>query len=392
MNRYLAMTTETRRFLAVTTGRLAIAASLYTVGAVVYGGTAAPPAWIVAVATSVVAFTLWATRGWVERTATRVALGSRADSYQTVRDLMHQMTSTIAVDDVVWRLAEAAGRAVSGPSAQVRVWMSQGEQWTQTWPSETAGGGASVTVGVAHDGTDVGEIEVHIDPAQTSAFDRRLLNDLAGPAGIALSTVRLTRDLRRRRSELAALAETLAASRDRLLTARRDEQRRLRGEVQDRVVSHIESALALVDRADLPAAAIACTDALDALRLIARGIFPPRLGDAGFAAAVDGWLERADLYADIEVDPTPVMTPPVEVCLYFCAATALDALAASRAHDLRVCVQVTDRAVLTVSGVGPGSFPEDVRTVIRDRIEAYDGSATFGHATLRAAVPLQGVS
>ncbi len=122
-----------------------------------------------------------------------------------------------------------------------------------------AGGGASVTVGVAHDGTDVGEIEVHVDPAQTSAFDRRLLNDLAGPAGIALSTVRLTRDLRRRRSELAALAEALAASRDRLLTARRDEQRRLRGEVQDRVVSHIESALALVDRGDLPAPpAIAC--------------------------------------------------------------------------------------------------------------------------------------
>ncbi len=51
------------------------------------------------------------------------------------------------------------------------------------------------------------------------------------------------------------------------------------------------------------------------------------------------------------------MTPPVEVCLYFCAATALDALAASAAHDLRVCVQVTDRAVLTVSGGGTRLVP-----------------------------------
>jgi hypothetical protein len=382
------MSPDARRTVAVTVARLAIAATLYAVGALVYGGTAAPPATVVLAATIVVAVMLWATRAWVERAATRIALGSRAQSYQAVHDLLRQMTSSVAVDDVVPRLAQAAGRALGGPSAQVRVWMSGGEGWTQTWPTDAAGGGASVTVEVAHSGTDVGEIEVHVDPAHTSAFDRRLLNDLAAQAGIALSTVRLTHDLRRRRTELAALAEAVAASRDRLLTARRDEQRRLRHEVQDQVVSHIESALALVHGVDLPAASLCSAEALDALRLIARGIFPPGLGAGGFAAAVDGWLERADLYAQIEVDPNRAMTPSIEVCLYFCAVTALGALAAADARALRVHVRVDDHAVLTVSGFGSQAFSREVCTVIRDRIEAYDGSATFDQGAMRAAVPM----
>lgn len=387
------MSTYVRRALAVTFARLAITATLYGVCGIVYGGEAAPPAILVAAATILVAFILWATRGWVERTATRIALGSRADGYQVVHDLLRQMAGTVAVDDIVPRLAEAAGRAVGGPSAQVRVWLSHGEQWTQTWPPGPSGGGpsgsgASVTVGVAHGGTGVGEIEVQVDPSGTSAFDRRLLTDLATPAGTALSTVRLTHDLRRQRTELAALARALAASRDRLLAARRDEQRRLRHEVQDRVVSHIGSALALVDGADLAGASRAGVEALSALRLIARGIFPPGLGESGFAAAVDGWLERADLYARIEIEPGGAMAPPIEVCLYFCAVTALGALAAAGARSLRVAVRVDGHAVLTVSGLGSGEFPDDARTVILDRIEAYDGSVTFGDSTVLAVVPL----
>jgi hypothetical protein len=382
------MNARARHVLAATTIRLVIAAGLYTAGALAYGNRSAPPVVLVAGATIVVAFTLWATRGWVEWVAARIALGTKAGSYEAVRELLRQMSSTLAVDDVVPRLAEAAGRATGGPSAQVRVFMTRGEQWTQTWPPETVPArGAAVTVGVSHSGTDVGEIEVEVDPSQTSAFDRKMLTDLAGPAGIALTTVRLTHDLRRQRAELADIARRLTASRDRLLTARRDEQHRLRREVADQVITHIQDALTLVERADLPAAASAATRALDALRLVSRGIFPPTLDGSGLAAALDGWLERADLYAHIDDLPTREVPQQVQACLYFCAVTALSAPAADRTPPRRVHLQVAEHAVLTISGTG--SIPREVQTVIADRAEAYDGTATFEHATVRVAVPLQ---
>jgi hypothetical protein len=378
---------ERRAFAVTLLIRLVIAASLYALAAAAYGGTAAPPAWLAAVATAAVAATMWATRDWVVRTSTRIALGPRAGSYDAVHNLLQQLTDAVAVDDVAGRLAEVAGRAVGGPSAQVRVWMSDGEQWSRTWPPDSTRGGASLRMAVAHSGTDVGEIEVHVDPTVTNAFDRRLLGELAGPAGVALSTVRMTHDLRRRRSELAALGAALAASRDRLLTARRDEQRRLRKEVQDRVVPHLDSGLALVAEGDLAAVSLASAEALDALRLIARGIFPPRLGDANLAAAIDGWLERADLYAEIDVDERLAMTPEVEVCLYFCAATALSALAAAGADSLRVALRVDDQAVLTVSGCVTRPIDADARTVISDRVQAFDGTVTFDVDAVRAELP-----
>ncbi|TWP38268.1 hypothetical protein [Leekyejoonella antrihumi] len=384
------MNTDTRRALATSFARLLLAATLYTAGAIAYGGAAAPSVLVVAAATTMVALTLWATRRPVERAATRIALGHRAQTYQAVHDLLRQMASTVAVDEVVPRLAEAAGRAVGGPSAQVRVWMPHGEQWTQSWPADAADDGTSVRVGVQHRGADVGEIAVQVDPLQTSSFDRRLLTDLAGPAGIALSTVRLTHDLRRRQAELAGLSHDLTTSRNRLLTARRDEQARVRRQVDQEVVRHIESAVALVDAADLPTASRASAEALHALRLIARGIFPPRLADSGLAAALDGWLERADLDARIEIDPGPVLTVPAQICLYFCAVTALGALIPAQPHSLRVRLTTTgDQAVLTVTGAHTEPIPDAVRTMIRDRIEAYDGSATFEDGTVRAVIPLQ---
>ncbi len=214
---------------------------------------------------------------------------------------------------------------------------------------------------------------------------------LAGQPGVALPTGRLTHELRRQRAELAALERALAASRDRLLTVRRDEQRRVRAEVDDQVVRHLDRALTQVEGADLVAASRASMQALDALRAIARGIYPPRLAGSGLAAALDGWLESADLYAQLEVDDA-VPTESATICLYFCSVTALDALASAGARSLRVRLQVDQQAVLTVSGSGAAAglqpLPQTVRTVIRDRVEAYGGWAAFDAGAVRVAVPL----
>ena len=309
------MSPAVRRGIVLTATRFLVALTMYAVAALVYRygfGRSQPTLFAVTVATVAVAAALWGLRDRLDRVASQVALGSRADGYDAVHALLRELSSTLPVDEVVPRIAEAAGRTLGGPSAEVRLWLADGGSLTESWRPDSASSGPSLTVGVGHGGDAVGEIEVQVGADEVSAFDRRLLDELAGPAGLALSTVRLTHDLRRRRIQLAELNTALAASRDRLLTARRDEQQRLRREVQERVVRHIDDAVRLVDGdRQLQAASASTAQALDSLRLIARGIFPPRLGESGLAAALDGWLERADSYAEIEIsDPDGLVGGP----------------------------------------------------------------------------------
>ena len=381
------MSPGVRRGIVLTGARFLLALALYAAGALVYRyvlDRSQPTLFAVTLATIGVAVALWAARDPLDRLAGKVALGSRADGYDAVHGLLRELSSTLPVDEVVPRIAEAAGRTVGGPSAEVRLWLADGGSLTESWRPESASAGPSLTVGVGHGGAEVGEIEVQVAADEVSAFDRRLLDDLAGPAGLALSTVRLTHDLRRRRAQLAELNKALVASRDRLLTARRSEQERLRAEVQDRVIVHIDDALRQVDgagAAQLQTASRATADALDSLRLIARGIFPPRLGESGLAAALDGWLERADIYSEIEIDDPDDRVdrrPEHEVCIYFCAVTVLGALANVDAQRLRIGLDVEgERARLAIRSTGDVRVPDDVRTVVRDRVDAFGGTVAF---------------
>lgn len=412
----------------------AVGIRLVVAGAV-YGGFAAayetvsphpgrPPLVDVVVATVVVAVLLWAGHDRLDRLVRRGVLGERADSHDAMRELLHRMATTLPVDEVVPRVAEAASRTTGRERAEVRLWLAEGEQWSQAWPAAAEPGpvGTRLTVGVRHAGAAVGEIAVDLGDERLSPVARRLLDDLAGPAGLALSTVRLTVELRRRKAELERLGAELEASRDRLLTARTVEQRRLRGEVTARVMTHVSAARAALE---LPPAGLGpgCDDArdagapatvevsqveragveagraLDALRTIARGVFPPRLADDGYAASVDGWLVRSALAARLDLgDGVAALRghPELESCLYFCTVTVLAALAAGGASDLQVGigVDVADRAELRVSGSGGRPLGDDVRLVVADRVEALGGTVAAGAGAGRtgvvASLPIRG--
>ncbi|WP_347354838.1 hypothetical protein, partial [Intrasporangium sp.] len=265
--------------------------------------------------------------------------------------------------------------------------------------------GTGTTVPVRHTGTDVGEIAVADAEVADglSPRDRRLLEDLARPAGAALSTVRLTVDLRRRRAELERLTAALQASRQRLLRARSLEQHRMRAEVAARVGPHLSAALAAVgtqgqappDGLALEAAAVAAGQALDELRSIARGVFPPTLAEVGLAASVESWLIRAHVDATLEVPdelPTLHACPDVEACLYFCTVSSLARLAGRGARGIQVAVADGPVSSLRIrASLAEGSATEVVESV-SDRIEAFGGtvhSAVDTHRlTLTAQVPV----
>jgi signal transduction histidine kinase len=397
------MTAATRRSIALTGLRLCVAAGCYVAAALVFryalGRTGEPGLVPVVIATAVVAVLLHLLADPLEHIADRITYGSAAEEQSVVRGLLRRMASTLPVDEVAPMLAEMAGRTVGGPRAEVRLTLSDGQQWSQVWPTNSSVGESALAVGVLHGGAEVGEITVDVDPSDTGVNGRRLLDDLAAPAGLALNTVRLTLELRQRIAELDRANAALRASTARLRTARVDEQNRLQREVHDRVMRNLDD----VDRAltilsldptshEVDAARSGCERALDELRFIARGIFPPRLAEAGLLVSIEGWLERARLHADLEAGDELVFlhsSAELAACAYFCAVTALDALAAAGGSDLRACVdEIAGQLRLTVTGSGATSIAAGDLAVLRDRIEAFDGALVVESSTLAFTAPL----
>ena len=153
-------------------------------------------------ATAVVAVVLAISRRWFERVANWLAFGERADGYELASRFLTRMATTLEVDEVLPRLAETAARSVGSRRGEVSVWLADGNTWRQTWPHDAVGSQADVTVPVQHGGDPVGQMVVSVDAADLSPADRRLLDQLAGPAGLALSTVRLTHALRQQAAEI----------------------------------------------------------------------------------------------------------------------------------------------------------------------------------------------
>jgi len=356
---------------------------------------------LVLTATVLVAVIVWALQRPLERLGDALTHARRVDGYQEMLTLLQRMSTTLPVEDVVPRLAEVAARTVRGPRAEVRLWIADGEYWAESWPEHPCASGAPVTVDVAYGGHPVGEIEVEIEEDDLSSFDRTLLNRLTAPAGLALSTVRLSYELRRRVAELQELTAELEASSGRLRSARRREQSRLYDEVARRVIHEVDAAQDLLhlvelaegdERGRLADEAVARLGvAHEALRHISRGVFPPMFGGAGLAAALDTWLEGTDLSVRIRVDdPAGELhrRPEVERCVHLCAV-ALMADAAHRTRRMQLGVTVSgDDAVLELSGERLGELADEARTAVCDRLESFDGRLDLGPDRLIASIPL----
>ena len=405
-----AVRSDVKRAGTIVGCRLAVAVVGYSLLALGWRNLVATPArwplWVVVTATVLVAGLLSLTSRPITMLADRLSFGERADSHRLMRELLARMSDTLPVGEVVPRLAEAAGRTAHSDRAEVRVWLPGGEKWSQVWPSPIRPRTDSLTIGVRHGGDVLGEIEVAMNRAEQSAFDRRLLEELAGPAGVALSTVRLTYELAQRAADLERLTLALQQSRQRLVDARRDEQQRLQHEVADRVIRHMRSASDAVARVRAGAASTSSLElssaetelgtALDRLRVLSRGIYPPTLSESGLAVALAGWPVSTGVPAAIQVDGADRLRdrPELEACIYFCVVTALGSLADRGADRLSAMVSIEPGAVSFRVGA---SCQTDISAAevlaIRDRVEAFDGSmleASTGspQTAIAATVPL----
>ena len=160
-------------------------------------------------------------------------------------------------------------------------------------------------------------------------IEEKLVTDLAHQAGLVLKNVGLTADLQRR-------LEELRASRQRLVAAQDEERRRLErnlhdGAQQNLVAIKVKLGLAemLTDKDPQKARGLiidlkADTDeALETLRDLARGIYPPLLADRGLRVALEAQARKATLPVTVEGDGSSRYPQELEAAVYFCVLEAL---------------------------------------------------------------------
>jgi signal transduction histidine kinase len=139
-------------------------------------------------------------------------------------------------------------------------------------------------------------------------------------------------------------------------------------------------------------------EALEELRVLARGIRPPILTDRGLEPAVSALTARTPLPVKVSVDVPDRYPSAVETAAYFTAAEALaNAIKHAHAEHVEIRINAVDGAlVVEVVDDGDGGADPSGRglTGLRQRAEALDGtlrvvSPAGGPTTVRAELPCE---
>jgi signal transduction histidine kinase len=331
---------------------------------------------LTAAAALVIAVLFQPLRGRARLVANRLVYGQRATPYQVLADFAEDMAGQLDADAALERMATVLAGATG--AVRVEVWVRVGPQLRArvTWPPGSAPPaavsladgdrlpelGATRAVAVRHGDELLGAITVEKPRNEpVSAAEDKLLAHLASQAGLVLRNVRLT-------AELQATIDDLRASRRRLVTAQDTERQRIERNLHDgaqqQLVALMIQLAVLDDAADDPAEVRQLTGelrdglhaALDDLRALARGIYPPLLADQGLGAAVRAQAGRAPLPVLVEADGIGRYRRDAEATAYFCILEALQNVAKyARASSAKVALSCPDDHLeFTVTDDGAG--------------------------------------
>jgi signal transduction histidine kinase len=235
----------------------------------------------------------------------------------------------------------------------------------------------------------------------------RVLDAGLGLVGIVLENQRLTAEAETATLEVGRSRARIAASAER---ERRRIERDLHDGAQQRLVAiriELELAEELVQRD--PAAGVArlreledeVDEALEELRSLAHGVYPPLLADRGLAEALETVAARSAIAVEVEASAIGRYVPEVESAVYFCVLEALQNVLKHAVGARRVAVRLdgANRTELRFSvrddgeGAGPGGIRAgDGITNMRDRLAAVGGEVAVTSmravgTTVRGRVP-----
>jgi signal transduction histidine kinase len=305
--------------------------------------------------------------------ANRLVYGEREAPDAVVRTFGSRLSRATPMDELLLQVAESLRKTLSLSSAEVwtgsgghlecsisvpetertRLTVSSEEEvvvaragvtgnaWLEVWLPALLEGRRESIVRVApttHSGRVLGLIVV-VRPEGADQFtldDDTMLTELARQVGLALHNVELDSALQESLDEVRRQAEELRASRARIVAAsdaaRRQIERNLHDGAQQHLVAlavNVRLARRLAETDPKASAEIldqlseGLQDAVQELRALAHGIYPPLLVDRGIEEALRSAASRAAIPTEVEADGLERHPSEVEAAVYFCCTEAL---------------------------------------------------------------------
>jgi len=373
------------------------------------------------VATAIVAIGFQPVRERMQRIANRLVYGQRATPYEVLSEFSGRVAETYAADEVLPRMARVLQEGTGAESATVWLRGSAELRPAATYPEGVVAPQAlpmsngtlpalleaTRAVEVRQQGELLGALSVIKRRGEgLTPIEEKLVSDLAHQAGLVLKNVGLSADLRAR-------LEELRASRQRLVSAQDLERRRLERNLHDGAQQHLVALKVKLGLVEMllgrdPAKAAAtleelkgdADEALETLRDLARGIYPPLLADKGLTVALESQARKATLPVRVEVEGVERYAQDVEATVYFCVLEGLQNVQKyAQASSAMVTLRASgDTLTFEVRDDGAGFDAATVRrgaglTNMRDRLDALGGSVEItSHpgtgTTLRGTLPV----
>jgi signal transduction histidine kinase len=310
-------------------------------------------------ATAVVAIAFQPVRERVQRLANRLVYGSRATPYEVLAQFAERMGGTYATEDLLPLMAQLLAEGTA--AARADVWLADELQFRNdaSWPpglpplppisadvpdGELTSPGADRIVPVRYRGEQLGALSLTKRPGESlTPTEGKLLLDLAAQAGLVLRNVRLW-------EQLTARLVDLHASRQRLVAAQDAERRRIERNIHDGAQQQLVSLAIKLSLAESMVGAdcegerdmlgelhVEAVGAVEDLRDLARGIYPPLLVADGLVAALSPQVARSAVPVALDGGGIGRYPAEIEAAAYFCVLEALQNMGKySRATSARV--------------------------------------------------------
>jgi signal transduction histidine kinase len=371
--------------------------AIYVIVVVVIGAFIGVTEGLSLLATAVVAVAFQPIRRRAQQFANRLVYGERATPYEVLSRFSEHVGETYSGEDILVRMVRLLAEGTGATSAV--VWLRVGDEVrpAATWPTNGAMAtaiplaadeppvvdGATASIPVRHQGELLGLLTVTKPPNEPlSPVEEKLVADLAGQAGLVLANSRLIEDLR--------------ASRQRLVAAQDAERRRLERNLHDGAQQQL---VALAVRLRLARTTASkdlaeadrmleqlegdVTIALENLRELARGVYPPLLADRGLAAAIEAQARRSPVPVHVEADGIGRYPQELETAVYFCTLEAVqNAAKYAEANEVAVSLH-EDQGELVLSIRDDGRGFDRAETPLgaglqnmADRLAALGGTLT----------------
>jgi signal transduction histidine kinase len=358
-------------------------------------------------ATGIVATSFQPLRERLQRGVNRLMFGERDDPYAVLGRLSERLEVVVASHAVLPTIVETVAEALKLPYAAIAL--KEGEHFTIVAEYTRAGApkpkpsAAMEILPLVYQLETMGRLILapRAPGEPFSPTDRRLLETIARQAGIAAYNVRLTLDLQR--------------SRERLVTTREEERRRLRRDLHDGLGPVLASMSFKLDAVhnladpDPTAVKKMAADlktqmqaALMDIRRIAYNLRPPALDELGLVGALKEHIASNNQVQGLQItleapECLPPLTAAVEVAAYRIVLEALTNVSRhARAQHCCVRLSFADGLCLEVTDDGRG-LPDVVRggvglTSMRERAEELGGTCVAeavaqGGTGVRARLP-----